>query len=233
MAIKDYWRSRTDASRLAAASLAAVAASIVLDRLSSDAFGTVLGIARPVGPVVAVVVLGFVGWLVLSRRSWIPGVTEGLAGYRLAVLIGLALPIPVIVVDWMGGFERGINAPAPDSLLFYPSIVVVAEFVFHVAPLSAAAILALLFGRAERAFKLVGLSAAVAIEPILQIIWGAGRSPAWASVYVGVQLVVFNVIGVYLLLRFGILRALLYRLSYYVVWHILWGYLRLELLFTA
>lgn len=226
-------RRRTDATGLAAACLAAVVASIVLVMMGSKAHVSVLGIAHPLGPMMAVVGLGFAGWLVLARKSWIPAQTEGLGGYRPAALIGVALPIPVIIVDWLGGFERGINAPPPDAFLFYPSIALVAEFVFHIAPLTVAAIPAFFIHRAERALKFCGLGAAVAIEPILQVVWGAEISPGWANAYVGVHLLAFNVVGVYLLRRFGILRVLLYRLSYYLVWHILWGYIRLDLLFTG
>lgn len=227
-----YAHGGTDAAGLGAACLAAVAASAVLVVRGSDAYESVLGTARPIGPLVAVIGFGFLGWLILSRKSWIPSHTDGAAGYRPAVLIGLTLPVPVIIVDWLGGFGRGLNVPAPDSLLFYPSIAVAAELVFHVAPLAISAILAFVLQRARRALEIVGLGAAVAIEPILQVVWGAELSPAWADAYVGVQLVAFNLVGVYLLRRFGILRVLVYRLSYYLVWHILWGRVRLDLLFA-
>jgi hypothetical protein len=229
----NYPRGGTDAAGLAVASLLAIAASIALVALGSHAYESVLGIARPVGPLAAVVAFGFVGWMILSGRSWIPERTDGAVGYRPAALIGLTLPVPVIIVDCLGGFGRGINAPAPDSFLFYPSIAVVAEFVFHIAPLAIAAMLALVIRRAGRVLEIFGLGAAVAIEPILQVAWGHGVSPAWANAYVGVQVLAFNVIGVYLLRRFGILRVLVYRLSYYLVWHVLWGEVRLGLLFAT
>ncbi len=223
----------TDATGLAVACFAVVAASVVLVVRGSNAYELVLGIARPIVPLVAIVGFGFLGWLVLSKRSWIPSQADGAVGYRPAVLIGLTLPVPVIIVDWLGGFGRGINAPFPDSLLFYPSIAVIAEFVFHVAPLAIAATLAFLFRRVGRALEIVGLGAAVVIEPVLQVVWGSEVSPAWAVAYVGVQLLAFNVVGVYLFRNFGILRVLVYRLSYYLVWHILWGSIRLHLLFTT
>jgi hypothetical protein len=225
------WRGGSDATRLAAACVAAVTACIVLVALGSDAYETVLGIARPVAPVAAAAGLGFLGWMLVSRRSWIPAGTGGLAGYRPALVIGLALPIPAIIVDGLGGFARELNAPAPDSFLFYPSVAVVAELVFHVAPLAIAAMLATVFHRAGRAFQFLGFGAAVAIEPVLQVVWGRELSPGWANAYVGVHVLAFNVVGVYLLRRFGILRVILYRLSYYLVWHVLWGYLRLDLIF--
>ena len=61
--------------------------------------------------VAPVVELGFAGWLVLTRASWIPVQTDGSLGYKPAVLIGVTLPIPVIIVDWLGGFRvRGHSA---------------------------------------------------------------------------------------------------------------------------
>jgi len=233
IATEKYGRGGTDAVGLAVACLAAIGASIVLAILGSDAYGLVLGITRPVWPMVAVAGFGFLGWQIVSRKSWIPAQTAGIAGYRAAVLVGLTLPIPVIIVDSLGGFGREMNVAAPASLLFYPSIAVVAELVFHVAPLAIAAIAAFLFRRNGHALEIFGLAAAVVIEPILQVAWGVGVSPSWVNAYVGVQLLAFNAVGVYLLRRFGILRVLVYRLSYYLVWHILWGYARLHLLFAT
>jgi hypothetical protein len=65
------------------------------------------------------------------------------------------------------------------------------------------------------------------------VVWGTAASPGWANAYVGVHLLAFNPIAVVLLRSFGVLRALVFRVSYYVVWHILWGALRLDLLFGA
>ncbi len=223
----------SDAPGLAAACVVAICASIALVGLGSDAYQSVLGIARPVAPTLAVAALGFAGWLLLARRSWIPSRASGLSGYGLAASLGLALPIPVIIVDWLGGFGPEINAAAPDALLFYPSIAVIAELAFHVLPLAAAALLARLFRPGARGLEVVGLAAAVTVEPALQVVWGAEGSPGWANTYVGFHLLAFNVFGVYLLRRFGVLRCLLFRLSYYLVWHIAWGYVRLILVLAS
>lgn len=233
IAAKLALHSGSDAPWLAVACVTSVAASLVLAWLGSDAYQAVLGIDYPIPSTVIVVGLGFAGWRVLSRRSWIPAQASGLDGYRLAVSLGLVLPIPVIIVDWLGGFGPGINVAAPDAVLFYPSVAVVAEFVFHVAPLALAAAMAGLFWSETRGLEIIGLAAAVTVEPVLQVLWGAEASPLWANAYVGLHLLAFNVLGVYLLRRYGVLRVLLYRLSYYAVWHIGWGYLRLRLLFSA
>lgn len=219
------------ARRLAVVCGAALAASALLSLTGSDAYAAVLGITHPVAWTGTVLGLGFAGWIILARRSWIPADAGGLAGYGPALAFGLALPIPIILVDYHGGFPADINARLPDAILFYPSIAVLAELVFHVAPLAAAALLANAVRLDARVPEMAGLAAAVLIEPILQVPWGAGGSPVWANAYVGVHLLAFNAIGVYLLRRYGILRTVSYRLSYYLVWHIGWGYLRLSLLF--
>ena len=68
-------------------------------------------------------------------------------------------------------------------------------------------------------------------EPILQVVWGLGESPGGANAYVAVHLLLFNLLAVYLFLRNGFLSMLTFRLTYYLYWHIIWGVLRLRLLF--
>lgn len=212
---------------------ASAAAAVVLEWLGSDAYRSVLGIGHPAAATVVVATLGFFGLEITVRRSWVPSETGVVGGWAKAALIGGLLPIPVIVVDWFGGFGPEINARAPDSLLFYPSVALLAEFAFHVAPLAVAAVVADLRGAVARAAEAAGLLVATSIEPILQVVWGTGHSPWWANAYVGLHLLVFNVVGLYLLRRYGFMRVYLYRVSYYSVWHILWGHVRLGLLFAS
>jgi len=225
--------SSGDVCRVAAVCLSALAASAVLEWLRSDAYEVVLGVTNPVASTAAVVGLGLAGWVVLVRMGWTPAKDGRSRGRAVAVTAGLALPVPVIIIDCLGGFPKGINAPFPDAIVFYPSIAVVAEFVFHVAPLAIAAVLATLIRLDVRTFEVAGLAAAVVIEPILQVAWGIAGVPSWVNAYAGLHLLVFNALGVYLLCRHGLLLVFLYRLSYYVVWHIGWGYIRLQLLFSA
>jgi hypothetical protein len=222
------WRSAPDTFWLASACLTAVAATSALVAMSSDAYVRVLGISSPMIPLLAVIALGFSAWILVSEAGWVPNRIGGCAGYRPAVLIGLALPIPVVAVDLLGGFGPDINARLPDALLFYPAIAVVAELVFHVVPLAVAAVVAKCSRNPERALLATGFAAAVVAEPALQVAWSIESAPAWVTTSVGVQLLAFNIVGVYLLRRFGVLRVLVYRLAYYLVWHVLWGAFRLS-----
>ena len=148
---------------------------------------------------------------------------------------GLAtlLAVPVIVVDLFGGFSRDINVPPPQSLLFYPLMALVAEFVFHVIPLGTVSVLAvghLPNGGVPRA-RSAALVFVSMIEPVLQVVWGAGHSPGWANAYVGAHVLIINLLGLYLFARYDFFSMYFFRAAYYLLWHITWGALRLPFLF--
>jgi len=143
------------------------------------------------------------------------------------------LVLPVVVVDLFGGFPREMNIPLPTGLVFYPVIGLVAETVFHAVPM---ALLVALLHRplhglgAERTVW-VCIVLASSIEPTFQVILARGSSPVWATAYVGLHLAAFNLLVLSLFRRVDFLTAYLFRLTYYLLWHILWGAARLELLF--
>jgi hypothetical protein len=45
------------------------------------------------------------------------------------------------------------------------------------------------------------------------------------------HILAINLAGLFLFRRFGFLPMYALRLFYYLIWHILWGYLRLSVLF--
>jgi hypothetical protein len=56
-------------------------------------------------------------------------------------------------------------------------------------------------------------------------------SPTWANAYVGIHLLAFNVVALEVFRRSGFVALYAFRVGYYLVWHIVWGYFRLPLLF--
>lgn len=212
-------------------SLGAVAAAFVLRGSGSDAYAFVLGPLDPVATTLAVSVCGLLALRVLTRRGWFHAGGGSRRGCWIAVGVGSALTIPVIAVDVLGGFPPEMNVPAPASLAFYPSIAVVAEFAFHAVPLGLVALAADLVSSSDSRARWSAMALAALPEPVLQVAWGAAYSPVWANVYVGVHLLAFNLIGLALFRRHGFLTVYLYRLVYYAVWHVIWGHLRLDVLF--
>ena len=69
------------------------------------------------------------------------------------------------------------------------------------------------------------------IEPIYQARFMIGGSPTWAIVYVGVHVYLINIVQLSVYKRYDFLSAYAFRLTYYALWHVLWGHLRLGLLF--
>jgi hypothetical protein len=71
------------------------------------------------------------------------------------------------------------------------------------------------------------------LEPVYQGIHMAasGRFSLWAVLYVGFHIFIINVCQLSLFKRYDFITMYAFRLAYYLVWHIVWGYLRLDILF--
>lgn len=220
---------------LAAVYAAAIAGAGVLQLTGSPAFGPYFGPISPVGGTALVAALGFAALRFLTAMDTVrlDRPDAGAARFVTPAAMATALAVPVVLADLAGGFPPDINVLPPQGFLFYPVIAVVAETVFHLLPL------ALLMFVGSRLLPRAGgdrlLTAALLLvalpEPVFQVLAGAGRGPAWADAYVGVQLVVFNLLAVLWLRRFGFFAMLSFRLVYYLWWHLAWGALRLRILF--
>jgi len=209
-----------------------VLAAAAFEFVGSDAFRFLLGEYSPALVAIAVSVVGVLSLEASARRGWLHYAAPGRPRLRMLVGLGAALTVPVIVVDWLGGFPPGINVRWPSALLLYPVVAVMAELVFHACPVGIAAV-SWPKGSpaADRVGLFVALAVAALIEPSFQVLWVLGQSPPWANAYVGFHLLVFNIVALQVFRLRGFLAAYLFRLSYYVVWHILWGHARLGLLF--
>lgn len=217
----------------AAIFLSALGASAVLSWSDRSVYAFLFGGLNPL--LVTAVVAGF-GGLGLRRLvavKWFPVGTASRRNAVRAALLGAALTIPVVLVDVFGGFPAGMNVGFPESLLFYPSIALVAECGLHVVPLALMATVWSWTSLDRSRARLLAIGGAAVIEPILQVVWGSGQSPIWANVYVGVHLLVFNVVGLEIFRRFGFVTLYGFRVGYYLLWHIVWGYARLPLLFPG
>ena len=209
----------------------AVLAAVGLARSDAGALDFVLGERNPVLIAVAACLLGLAGMSVLVRVGWIAYRAERRQSYFVAALLGGVLSLPAVLLDLWGGFPEDMNVPAPEAYFAYPAIALVAEFGFHVLPLATVAVVTGLRSGPGGGAHRTGLAVAAVLEPLLQVAWGVGRSPLWTNVIVGPHLFLFNVVGLHLLRRHGFLAAYTLRLAYYAVWHVVWGQLRLPILF--
>ncbi len=225
------WRSRAGRYRPWVAFSVAATASAALLHLSGDSsFDRFLGGAPPALLVAAAGAAGLVALGSLEDRGFWRHACRSQTVHGLAVASIALLPFAAaaIAADLVAGFPRDTNVPWPQAWLLYPSIALVAETAFHLLPLAG---LAWATGsqfrgrRVDRRTMALVLPVA-AVEPVVQIALGTGL-PAFTVVHV----YAFGVVQLLLLRRYGYLPMLWFRLGYYLLWHILWGAARLQLLF--
>ncbi len=136
-----------------------------------------------------------------------------------------------IVVDIFQPFPKDMNILFPHSLLFYPVIGFFVEMLFHIFPLSLIDLIRTrLFKKTNQEKLLWGSILTVALlEPTYQI--AMGDYPLWAMMLIWINLVFFNLSQLILFKSHGFFWMYLFRLLYYFLWHILWGEIRVFLLF--
>jgi hypothetical protein len=147
----------------------------------------------------------------------------------LAVLQGLI----IILLDLKAIFPEDVNRPFPDSLLFYPIFGFVVEVIFHLLPLALFLfILSSIFNLDFEKVIWPCILVVALLEPTFQTILGFSKPyPTWVTVCVFVNILLINLFQLSIFKRYDFVSMYSFRLVYYAIWHILWGQLRLGLLF--
>jgi hypothetical protein len=221
---------------LASVSAAVSSLAGILHVSGSPAFRPFFGDVNPLAAVLGVAALAAASLGVLFSRGWfdIYDNRKLRTGVLLSATLATLLAIPTILVDISVPFRVDMNVPPPESLLFYPVMGYVAETVFHLLPLSLLLLAQPLAVRhVSRETALWSCVILVSfIEPLFQLAGvPSAKQPAWANAYVGVHIYVFNALQLYVFKRYDFLSMYAFRLVYYLHWHIVWGYVRLQLLF--
>lgn len=192
-----------------------------------------------INPLVAVGVASLLGAILLSlllARGWFAIYRrvnpEGLLRYfGLAVLLAAV----AILLDLKIVFPADQNILFPASLLFYPAIGFLVEILFHVLPLSLLLLLLTSVFKSARygTIVLISILAVSLLEALYQAadLGSSGVYPEWAVLYVGFHVFLFNCLQLKVFQRYDFISMLSCRLVYYLIWHIVWGYVRLRLLF--
>ncbi|MBP7603510.1 MAG: hypothetical protein KBA15_06250 [Spirochaetes bacterium] len=195
-----------------------------------------LGSLDPALAFAIVAIAGYAALAFLSTRGWFcnAGKTSGVDVIKISSC-ALVLGITIAAADSLIRFPRDMNVPFPQSLLFYPVIGFIVEVVFHVLPLFlllAVIEYAVMRKITEKTVLYVLIPVAL-IETVFQAYGfrATGTYSLWGALYVGVHVFVINIIGLLLFRRHGFIMMYLFRLMYYFLWHILWGHLRLSILF--
>lgn len=199
-------------------------------------FQRFLGRLNPVIVILFVIFLGFIllsfllsqGWFAIFER-------ENLAGlFRRSSLAALFVFISILV-DLKVGFPADMNILFPKSLAFYPAIGFLVEILFHVLPLSILLISLTSIFKNMSYENIIWICVLIVslLEPIFQTMDMAlsNQFPLWAMAAVGLNLFLFNLSQLFIFKRYDFISMYSFRLVYYLVWHIVWGYIRLKLLF--
>jgi hypothetical protein len=187
----------------------------------------------PLPPVVTVATAGAAGLGALmfleGRGFWRCGTnSETVRGIVVATAAAIPLAAVAVGVDVARGFPKDTNLEWPEAWAAYLAIAVMAETAFHLLPLTGLVWLTrshFTDTRLDgRVWTLVLTTAAV--EPVAQVALGSAQ-----PYFVVPHVFIIGVLQLLLLRRYGYLSMLSFRVSYYLIWHVLWGRARLALLF--
>lgn len=228
--------NRRDLAVIAVFSACAVIAAALLAGDPAVPFASFFGPIPPVTATLIVVAVAAAAHIALRALDAFCLLRTGTL-YRGLVAAALAAPVlavPTIIADLTWKFPPGINVAPPQAFLFYPLMGYVAETAFHLVPLSLVLLAARLATGARPSGRIVWVAIGVAalVEPVFQAsgIFGTGSVVA-LEIFMLVHLTLFSIVLLALYRRYGFVTAFAFRLVYYLVWHILWGTARLQILF--
>lgn len=190
---------------------------------------------HPVAVMVVVAILGFVLLTLFLARGWfVIFQAQNWRGWLSAAALGALLAAIMILFDSQVLLPEDVNRPYPAALLFYPTIGFVVEIIFHVLPL------AILLFAATALFKSVTFEQLVwpciffvaLLEPFFQTWWGFSRPyPWWVLGIVALIIFLINLAQLALFKQYDFASMYALRLVYYLLWHVVWGVIRLRVLF--
>ncbi len=203
--------------------------------LDNHVFQQLLGEINPLLAGFLIIALSFVLLSILLSKGWFAIYRRGnLKGYAYALGLAALFGAIAIIVDFSTRiYSADLNVLFPKSLLYYPAIGFYAETLFQVLPISIV-LLGLTRGFKKLSCnKAIWISILVAslVEPLVQVTGLSGQLPPWFAVFESMRLFVFVLSQLSFFKRYDFVTMYWFRIVYYIFWHIVWGYLRLILLF--
>ena len=215
-------------------SLLALIFTLILLPSSIAYFRRFLGEYNPIAVIMIAAIVGAGAlWFLHARYKFVIFMGKGtIPGLKLSVVLATVLAIAIVAADFFIRYPEDTNVPFPQSLMFYPSIGFVAEIIFHVLPLALFLIILNPLGGWISRDKIIwlGIFLVAVLEPTFQVVF-EGKSFTWGSAYTWIHVFVIAFLQLYMFRRFDFISMYSLRLFYYIYWHILWGAIRLQVLF--
>ena len=197
----------------------------------NNAFSIFLG---PYNPLIVVGGLTVLAYLIDRSLRSVVGLTVDSEwsvfwDVGFAVVLGAAM----IVFDYLVVFPDDINVLLPEALFYYSSFGYIVEVVFHLLPfwLLISALDRVSGGLSEKRVFFVMIIVAC-LEPVFQVSLGfSSAMPMWVMMYIGAHIFAMNLQQLRVYRRYGFIHMFAFRLIYYLIWHIVWGKIRLGVLF--
>ena len=214
-------------------SLGVVAFTLILSYIDYYTFSRFLGNFNPLLALLITIITGFaVLTFLLSKTQFVIYKKQTPKTYFIVTGIAIIFGIEVIAADiWLVDYSADINILFPKSLLFYPSIGYIVEVFFHLLPISLIIIVLSSF-RKFSINKIVWISIITVsiIEPLYQV-WFTDHYSLTTTIYTGIHVFLFSLTQLLIFKYLDFISMYMFRLIFYFIWHILWGYFRLDLLF--
>jgi len=183
---------------------------------------------------VVIVLAGGAALMIFLARGWFAIYTPWDFGrFFWPAVIAIVLAGLMILVDSRVVLSEDINALFPQSLFFYPAVGYAAEILFHVLPLFLVLTPLTSLSKSLQFETVIWPCILIVslIEPVFQARPMIGQYPTWSAAYVFVNVWIISIVGLTMFMRYDFVSMYAFRLMYYLLWHIVWGQIRLSLLF--
>jgi hypothetical protein len=171
-------------------------------------------------------------WVLQSKFNLVILGAGTLRGLALSAALATLLAIAIVFADFFIRYPEDTNVPVPQAFLFYPAIGFVAEIIFHVIPLALLLLILNPLGGSIGKERVVWLSILLVatLEPTFQVMFEE-KPFTWGSAYTWIHVFAISFLQLYVFWRYDFISMYSFRLFYYAYWHILWGVIRLQVLF--
>ena len=214
-------------------SIVIIGLTAILDYENSSIFQRFFASLNPLVIIILTSFSGFLLFVLFLSKNWFAIFKkENLRWLNKLSLLTLPFVAISIIIDLIFVFPVNINILFPYSLLFYPVMGFLAEILFHIIPLAFLVTISNFVFKNISTRKLIWVCLIIAAlcEPTYQAVF-MQSSPTLVIVLVWSNIYLFNLMQLYIFKHYDFISMYIFRLIYYSMWHIIWGYFRLDLLF--